>query len=68
MSDPVTYPVDQVLRALADGPLAPFAIQARLRLRHQPTFRANYPHPAFARDLIEMTIPGKQPFPRYLLP
>jgi len=59
MTDPVTDPVVQVLRALADGPLAPSAIQARLRLRHRPTFRANYLHPALEGDLIEMTIPSK---------
>ena len=59
VTDPVADPVDQMLRALADGPLAPSAIQARLRLRHRPTFRANYLYPALERDLIEMTIPAK---------
>lgn len=46
VTDPVTDPVDQVLQALTDGPLAP--IRVRLRVRHRPTFRANYLHPALA--------------------
>ena len=59
VGDPVGDPVDQVLRALANGPLAPSAIQARVRLKHRPTFRANYLHPALAQGLITMTIPDK---------
>ncbi|QEH39577.1 hypothetical protein FW415_01305 [Chitinophaga sp. XS-30] len=30
-----------------------------LRLRHAPTFRENYPHPALNAGIIEMTIPDK---------
>jgi len=59
VGDPVGDPVDQVLQALASGPLAPSAIQARVGLKHRPTFRANYLHPALARGLIAMTIPDK---------
>jgi len=28
-----------------------------LNLKHRPTFRKNYLHPALAAELIEMTIP-----------
>ena len=63
VTDPVTDPVDRVLRALAEGPLAPSAIQARLGLKHRPTFRANYLRPALERELIEMTLP-QQPASR----
>lgn len=59
VADLVADPVDQVLQALANGPAAPSAIQARVGLKHRPTFRANYLRPALAQGLITMTIPGK---------
>ena len=59
VTDPVTDPVDQVLVALVDGPLAPSVIQSRVGLKHRPTFRANYLHPALESGLIEMTLPDK---------
>lgn len=59
----------QVLQALASGPLAPSAIQARVGLKHRPTLRANYLHPALAQGLITMTIPDKPTsrLPKYRL-
>jgi ATP-dependent DNA helicase RecG len=59
VADPVTDPVDQVILALANGPAGPSAIQARVGLKHRPTFRANYLRPALEQGLITMTIPGK---------
>ena len=57
VTDPVTDPVRQLLDALADGPLAPSAAQNALGLKHRPTFRANYLHPALEAGLVEMTLP-----------
>ena len=59
VTDPVTDPVDQVLLALVDGPLAPSVIQTRVGLKHRPTFRANYLYPALEKGLVEMTLPDK---------
>ena len=59
VGDPVTDPVGRLLLVLSDKTLAPSAIQKMLRLRHRPTFRTNYLHPALDQKLIEMTIPDK---------
>jgi len=59
VADPFTDPVDQVLRELASGPLAPSMILSRLGLRHRPTFRSNYLRPALEGKWIEMTLPNK---------
>lgn len=59
VTDPVTDPVERVLAILAREPLAPSMVQERLGLKHRPTFRANYLHPALAEGLIEMTLPDK---------
>ena len=39
--------------------LAPSEIQRLLRLKHRPTFRANYLRPALENGLLEMTLPDK---------
>ena len=59
VTDPVTDPVLRLLRTLARGELAPSEIQQRLALKHRPTFRANYLHPALAQGWIEPTQPDK---------
>ena len=59
VTDPVTDPVDQVLILLKHEALAPSVLQERLSLKHRPTFRANYLHPALDAGLIEMTLPDK---------
>ena len=59
VTDPVTDPVDQVLILLKPEALAPSVLQERLSLKHRPTFRANYLHPALDAGLIEMTLPDK---------
>ena len=71
VTDPVTDPVDpqvtglvndpvgRLLQTLVHGPLSPSDIQQRLALKHRPTFRANYLHPALEQGWIEPTIPDK---------
>ena len=63
VTDPVTDlvadPVVRLLRVLVDGALPPSEIQHRLGLKHRPTFRANYLHPALAAGWVEMTLPDK---------
>jgi len=34
-------------------------LRKRLNLKHRPTFRENYLHPALEKGYIEMTIPEK---------
>ena len=51
--------MSQVIVLLRDDALAPSTLQQRLHLKHRPTFRANYLHPALAAGFIEMTIPDK---------
>lgn len=59
LTDPVNDPVLKLLRTLTEGPLPPSEIQQRLALKHRPTFRTNYLHPALKRMWIERTIPDK---------
>jgi len=54
-----TDPVIRLLRALVDGPLSSGELRKRLNLKHRPTFRENYLHPALEKGYIEMTIPEK---------
>lgn len=58
-SDLVADPVVRLLRVLVDGALPPSEIQHRLGLKHRPTFRANYLHPALTAGWVEMTLPDK---------
>jgi len=52
-------PVSRLLLALADGSLSSGELRNRLQLKHRPTFRENYLHPALEAGYIEMTIPEK---------
>jgi len=54
-----TDPVIRLLRALAEGPLSSGELRKQLNLKHRPTFRENYLHPALEKGYIEMTIPEK---------
>ena len=45
--------------ALKDGDKSSGALRSVLGIKHRPTFRDNYLHPALDADLIEMTIPEK---------
>ncbi len=54
-----TDPVRRIVVALSRGELSPDELRETLQLKHRPTFRANYLHPALERDLIEPTIPEK---------
>jgi hypothetical protein len=48
-----------LLLALKDGDKSSGALRSILGIKHRPTFRDNYLHPALDADLIEMTIPEK---------
>ncbi|MEA3294283.1 MAG: hypothetical protein U9P81_04800 [Euryarchaeota archaeon] len=48
-----------MLLALKDGDKSSGALRSILGIKHRPTFRDNYLHPALDADLIEMTIPEK---------
>jgi len=52
-------PVNRILQALTEGPLSAGELRNRLKLKHRPTFRDNYLHPAVEAGYIEMTIPDK---------
>ncbi|MCC4771305.1 hypothetical protein FXV91_14375 [Methanosarcina sp. DH2] len=48
-----------MLLALKDGEKSPSDLRSILNIKHRPTFRDNYLHPALNAELIEMTIPEK---------
>ncbi len=52
-------PVDRVVFSLSTGALSPADIRHQVGIKHRPTFRKNYLHPALRQDFIEMTIPDK---------
>ncbi len=54
-SDPVT----RLLAALLHGEMASGELREALGIKHRPTFRENYLHPAIEAGLIEYTIPHK---------
>ncbi len=54
-----TDPVTRLLEILTEGPLSSGELRKRLNLKHRPTFRRNYLHPAIRIGYIEMTIPEK---------
>jgi ATP-dependent DNA helicase RecG len=61
-TQPPTQSHDQVQRlllALKDGEKSPTDLRSILNIKHRPTFRDNYLHPALNAELIEMTIPEK---------
>jgi predicted HTH transcriptional regulator len=52
-------PVQMLLLALKDGEKSSGVLRSVLGIKHRPTFRDNYLHPALDAELIEMTIPEK---------
>ena len=59
LSDPVSDPVVQLLRALLGGPLPTSALLADLSLKHRHSFRTRYLRPAMEEGWIEPTLPDK---------
>jgi len=60
-------PVVQLLGTLDRGPLSSAEIRDRLNLKHRPTLRKNYLHPALEKGYVEMTIP-ENPKPAAKIP
>lgn len=56
-TDQATDQVKAVIYALKNGPKSRDEIMASIGLRHIPTFRKNYLHPALVGGYIERTIP-----------
>jgi hypothetical protein len=54
-----TDPVCRLLLLLTEGEKSSSELKLKLNLKHRPTFRENYLHPAFEQGLIEYTIPDK---------
>lgn len=54
-----TDPVTRLLYCLAQGAMSAGELRLALKIKHRPTFRANYLHPAMAEGLIEYTLPDK---------
>ena len=52
-------PVIRLLRVLTDHALSSGELRTVLNLKHRPTFRDNYLHPAIEQKYIEMTLPDK---------
>jgi hypothetical protein len=48
-----------LLLVLKDGEKSSGELRNILNIKHRPTFRDNYLHPALGEELIEMTIPEK---------
>jgi hypothetical protein len=56
-SDQVTDQVKRLLDVLGTSSLSAAELMSLLDLKHRPTFRQNYLHPALEQGLIEMTLP-----------
>jgi len=56
-TDQVTDQVKRLLNALGTKTLSAIELMQQLGLKHRPTFRKNYLHPALESGLIEMTQP-----------
>ena len=52
-------PVERLLQALASGEKSSGELRQILGVKHRPTFRDNYLHPALQQGFIEMTCPDK---------
>ena len=52
-------PVVRLLHELEHGEKSSGELRKALTLRHRPTFRSNYLHPAIEKGLIELTVPEK---------
>jgi hypothetical protein len=53
----VSGQVKRLLDVLGDKTLSAVALMELLVLKHRPTFRKNYLHPALEHGFIEMTLP-----------
>jgi Fic family protein len=58
IGDQVSAQVKQLLDLLGAKTLSAVELMGLLNLKHRPTFRKNYLHPALDRGLIEMTLPN----------
>jgi len=56
-ADQASDQVKRLLDALGDKTLSAVALMELLDLKHRPTFRKNYLHPALKEGYIEMTLP-----------
>jgi len=56
-NDQVSDQVKKLLTALGAKTLSAAELMVKLSLKHRPTFRKNYLHPAIESGLIEMTLP-----------
>jgi Fic family protein len=56
-ADQVSDQVNRLLDVLGTKTLSAAALMELLELKHRPTFRKNYLHPALEKGLIEMTLP-----------
>jgi len=56
-SDQVSDQVKQLLGVLGIDTMSAAELMGALNLKHRPTFRKNYLHPAIGQGLIEMTLP-----------
>ena len=56
-TDHVSDQVKRLLSVLETKPLSALELMGRLGLKHRPTFRKNYLHPALEAGAIEMTLP-----------
>ena len=54
-----TDPVERLLTCLARGAMSAGELRSALRIKHRPTFRANYLLPSLAAGWIEYTLPDK---------
>lgn len=54
-----TDPVIRLLFVLREGSFSARQLRAMLKIKHRPTFRENYLHPALKGKFIEYTIPQK---------
>jgi len=52
-------PVVRLLSLLQSGEKTASELRTILKLKHRPTFRTNYLHPAFRKKFIEYTVPDK---------
>jgi ATP-dependent DNA helicase RecG len=52
-------PVGRLLEVLLHGEMASGKLREALGIKHRPTFRDNYLHPAIEAGFIEYTIPDK---------
>ena len=57
VSDHVSDRVNRLLRVIDSKTLSASELMELLSLKHRPTFRKNYLHPALESGLIEMTLP-----------